>query len=127
MFEKKLTDLQRFILRQLALSEEGLSAYTLWSRFKLAADDIAKAMHPIIDKGFVVVDGGKISLTEEGIELLHGEGQSLYWRGERPWRQCPPEFCQSSIAPFEPVVPVVPGVCRSLLSDRVFKRDLTMP
>ena len=60
MFAKTLTDLQRFILRQLALSERGLSAYTLWSRFKLPVDDVVKDVRPVIEKGIVRVDGEQL-------------------------------------------------------------------
>jgi hypothetical protein len=119
MIEKKLTDLQRFILRQLALSAEGLSAYTLWSRFKLSMDDVVTALRPIIDKGFVKIDGARISLSHEGIAFLHSKEFGLYQRGERPWRECPPEFCQPRIGPFDPIIPVMPSVHRSLLPNRL--------
>ena len=98
MSKRKLTDLQRFILRHLAQSEQGLSAYTLWSRFKLPADNVVEAMNPLVEQGLVRVDGARISLSEEGVGFINERRLGLCQREERPWRQCPPEFREAPIA-----------------------------
>ena len=123
MSKRKLTDLQRFILRHLAQSEQGLSAYTLWSRFKLPADNVVEAMNPLVEQGLVRVDGARISLSEEGVGFINERRLGLCQREERPWRQCPPEFREAPIGAFEPVVPVLSSVHPSLVSDAADASD----
>ena len=111
---KKLTQMERLVLRDLSCSGSGLHVYTFWRRYRLPVAQLAGILRRFIAKKVVKFDGSLVELTHEGRDWLVRNRIQLLPPREKPWRECPEHFLQPKLSVNAPITPLLSKMDGSL-------------
>lgn len=109
-----LTRPQRLVLRDLAKSARGLSAFSFYRRYRLTPSQLAGVLSGYVNKGLVDYDGDHVQLTEHGRMWVQDQRNLLRGSAATERRALPPEFVDTRIDPYAPYIPSIKRLHLSL-------------
>jgi hypothetical protein len=124
--QRQLTVVERITIRDLMATEDGLSAYTFWRRYRMGPGALISGLQRLVKEGLVAVDGANIQITQKGRNVVRENRWEFFAVRERPWRECPQEFVQPSLKINRPYIPQWTQVATEILPEsyQLIKRSL---
>lgn len=114
---KKLTKIQRLILKDLFKARGKIDSYTLFRRYYITPRQLAASISKFIANGHMEQREGELLLTAKGKLWLVEGGFFLDTDGDCPWKIVPNEFRQVRLPSWLPYAPELD------LLDRSFKNE----
>ena len=112
---KKLTRIQRLILKDLFKANGKIDSFTLFRRYYITPPQLASSVFKFIKNGYIKNSDGMLILTSKGKKWLK-ETKFLVGRdGDCPWKEVPDDFRQAQLPLWTPYVPEIE------LLDKAFK------
>lgn len=109
-----MKNFEKYILRDLYESVNGLFAFTFYSRYKIEPEDMFMFIDKYTAKGIMIYENDKLSLTKEGKDIII---KQLFHTGKTTdkFSKVPIEFITSKIEINEPYLPNIISVSTDIL------------
>ena len=115
--EIKITRIQKLILQDVFKAGGKIDSYTLYRRYTILPQQLAKALEPLVSKEYLASDGGVINLTEKGKKWITSKN-IVYVNDKKVWLEIPSSFAQPKLDVFGIYVPVLEQLSKEILPEK---------